>query len=43
MRTFWYYLTIASVIWYSVVTLYVAFKGTLDIREMLENLRNRKH
>ncbi len=43
MRTFWYYLTIASVIWYSVVTLYVAFKGTFDIREMLENLRNRKH
>ncbi|MFM8439657.1 MAG: hypothetical protein ACKN97_00040 [Acidobacteriota bacterium] len=43
MRTFWYYLTIASVIWYSVVTLYVAFKGTFDIREMLENLRDRKH
>jgi hypothetical protein len=43
MRTFWYYLTIASVIWYSVVTLYVAFKGTFDIREMLGNLKNRKH
>jgi hypothetical protein len=43
MKTFWYYLTIASVIWYSVVTLYVAFKGTFDIREMLENLRDRKN
>jgi hypothetical protein len=41
MKTFWYFLTIAAVVWYSVVTAYVTFKGVGDIKEMLSNLKNR--
>lgn len=36
---FWYLLTIAVVVWYSSVTVYVAFRGSLDIRSMLRRLR----
>lgn len=38
MKTFWYLLTIASLIWYIVVTLYVGFKGIADIKSMLKRL-----
>jgi hypothetical protein len=38
MKTFWFILTMAAVVWYSVVTIYVAFKGVGDIKQMLENL-----
>ena len=37
---FWYALTIACVVWYSTITVYVAFKGVIDIRGMLERLRD---
>lgn len=36
--TFWLVLTIACVVWYSTITLYVAFKGAFDIRGMLARL-----
>lgn len=39
MKTFWLLLTIAAVAWYSLVTIYVAFKGVADIKEMLGNLK----
>jgi hypothetical protein len=38
---FWYLLTAACVIWYSTITIFVAFKGVTDIREMLKALARR--
>ena len=35
---FWWVLTIACVMWYSVVTIYVAIRGAADIRSMLGRL-----
>jgi len=39
---FWWLVTAAVVIWYSTVTIYVAIRGTADVREMLKNLSERK-
>ena len=38
MKTFWFILTMAAVIWYILVTIYVSYKGVGDIKEMLNNL-----
>lgn len=35
---FWWLMTAAVVIWYSTVTIYVAVRGTLDIKHMLARL-----
>jgi hypothetical protein len=35
---FWLILTIASLVWYSTVTVYVAIRGAQDIKEMLSRL-----
>ena len=35
---FWGILVFATLFWYSMVTVYVAFKGLTDIRQMLEKL-----
>lgn len=35
---FWWLLTAACVVWYSTVTIYVAFKGAKDIKNMLARL-----
>jgi hypothetical protein len=35
---FWGSLTIACVVWYSTITIYVAIKGAGDIKEMLARL-----
>ena len=35
---FWWALTIACVIWYSTITVYVAIKGASDIKNMLARL-----
>ena len=37
---FWYALTAACVFWYSTITIYVAFKGSLDIKGMLKRLKD---
>lgn len=37
---FWYLLTLACVVWYSTITVYVAIRGIIDIRGMLSRLRN---
>jgi len=37
---FWLLLTIAALVWYSTVTIYVAVKGALDIRKMLRRLKS---
>lgn len=39
---FWWLLTLAVMLWYSTVTLYVAVKGALDIRQMLRRLNQRE-
>jgi len=39
MELFWQILTGAALLWYSTVTIYVAFRGARDIREMLERLQ----
>jgi hypothetical protein len=35
---FWLLLTIACLVWYSTVTVYVGFKGIADIKQMLARL-----
>ena len=35
---FWWLLTMACVVWYSTITVYVAIKGAADIKEMLARL-----
>ena len=35
---FWWLLTMACVVWYSTITVYVAIKGAADIKEMLKRL-----
>lgn len=42
MKYFWLMLVIAAVGWYIVVTLYVAFKGVTDIKQMLRRLSEKK-
>ncbi|CAN5536886.1 hypothetical protein BH18ACI1_BH18ACI1_23890 [soil metagenome] len=37
-KTFWLILTIAALLWYSLVAVYVAIKGAGDIRQMLQSL-----
>ncbi len=39
---FWGFLTLACLIWYSTVTIYVAIKGASDIRNMLRRLSGAK-
>ncbi len=36
---FWWFVTLAVLIWYSTVTICVAIKGALDIRQMLRRLK----
>ena len=35
---FWWLLTMACVVWYSTITVYVAIKGAADIKHMLARL-----
>ena len=36
---FWILIVIACLVWYSTITILVAFRGILDIRGMLKRLR----
>ena len=36
---FWAAMTAAVIVWYSTVTIYVAVRGVMDIRGMLERLK----
>jgi hypothetical protein len=38
-RNFWWLLAWTCVLWYSTLTIYVAFKGVFDIKTMLRRLR----
>jgi len=35
---FWWLLAMTCVVWYSTITVYVAIRGTADIRRMLRHL-----
>ena len=37
-RWFWTLLAIAALGWYSSITIYIAYQGAIDIREMLKKL-----
>jgi len=39
---FWWLLTIACLVWYSTITIYVSVKGVADIRHMLARLAARR-
>jgi hypothetical protein len=38
-HAFWYLMMTAVVVWYSSVTIYVAIRGSIDIKQMLRRLR----
>ena len=42
MSTFWLLATIAALVWYSTVTIYVAVRGSYDIRHMLARLEQNR-
>jgi hypothetical protein len=35
---FWWLMTMACVVWYSTITVYVAIRGAVDIKDMLASL-----
>lgn len=37
-RWFWGALTTAALLWYSTITIYIAFHGVFDIKDMLKKL-----
>ena len=37
---FWGLLTLAVLVWYSTITVYVGIRGAFDIRHMLRKLKN---
>jgi len=39
---FWWGLTAACVVWYSTITVYVAIRGVMDIKDMLKRLDEKK-
>jgi hypothetical protein len=40
--TFWLCLTVAALVWYSSITVYVSIKGVSDIKSMLRRLKDRQ-
>ncbi len=38
----WWLLTGACMVWYSMITVYVAIRGIVDIRQMLARLREKQ-
>ena len=39
---FWLTLTVAAVVWYSTITIYIAVQGAFDIRHMLDSLKQKQ-
>jgi hypothetical protein len=37
---FWWLVTIACLVWYSTITVYVSVRGITDIRNMFRRLKN---
>jgi hypothetical protein len=38
--SFWWWLTIACLVWYSTITVFVTVRGAYDIKHMLARLRD---
>lgn len=38
----WLVLTAACVVWYSTITVYVAYRGLFDLRKMLRDIERRR-
>jgi uncharacterized membrane protein (DUF485 family) len=43
MKTFWFLLTIITLLWYIFVTLFVSYKGIADIKSMLNRLTEKNN
>ena len=43
IKWFWGLLLLACLVWYSTVTVYVAIRGAVDIKQMLARLAALKH
>jgi hypothetical protein len=39
MASFWWWLTVACLVWYCTITVYVAIRGAWDIQGMLARLK----
>ena len=39
-QMFWLFMTIAVLAWYSTVTIYVAIRGSFDVKHMLQRLKD---
>ncbi|MDD4872631.1 MAG: hypothetical protein PHR77_18935 [Kiritimatiellae bacterium] len=39
---FWFLITMACVVWYSTITIYVAIRGVFDIKHMLTRLSDKQ-
>ncbi len=39
LKSIWLVLVAAALVWYSTITIYVAIRGALDIRQMLSRLK----
>ncbi len=39
LKSIWLVLVAAALVWYSTITVYVAIRGVLDIRDMLARLK----
>jgi hypothetical protein len=37
---FWLLLTVLCMVWYSTITVYVAIRGSIDIKQMLKRLKD---
>lgn len=40
---FWWLLTLACIVWYSTVTIYIAVRGAFDIKGMLARLKKQEN
>ncbi len=41
--TFWWCVTVACLVWFSTITVYVAIRGGYDIKHMLHRLKPTEH
>lgn len=39
---FWSLVMLAVMVWYSTITIYIAIRGSVDIRQMLRRLKDRR-
>jgi hypothetical protein len=42
-KWFWFIIIMAVLLWYSTITIYVAIRGSIDIKHMLRRLAEREN